>query len=234
METNSQYAIILEDVWKVYKVGKTSYPALQGLTLKVERGEMLSVMGPSGSGKSTLLHIAGTLDRPTSGRVIIEGIDISGLGDAELSEVRNKHIGFVFQSFNLINRLSALENVALPLAVRGVSYEERVEAALNALKLVGLDGAAGKRPTELSGGEQQRVAIARALVGNPRILLADEPTGNLDSKNTEIIVGLLREINERLGTTVVIVTHNPEVAEKCDRLVRLRDGRVESEVVLHA
>ncbi|GBC70533.1 putative ABC transporter ATP-binding protein YknY [Candidatus Calditenuaceae archaeon HR02] len=234
METNSQYAIILEDVWKVYRVGKTSYPALQGLTLRVERGEMLSVMGPSGSGKSTLLHIAGTLDRPTSGRVIIEGIDVSGLSDAELSEVRNKHIGFVFQSFNLINRLSAVENVALPLAVRGVSYEERVEAALNALKLVGLDGAAGKRPTELSGGEQQRVAIARALVGNPRILLADEPTGNLDSKNTEIIVSLLREINERLGTTVVIVTHNPEVAEKCDRLVRLRDGRVESEVVLHA
>jgi len=234
MASEDQCAVILEDVWKIYRVGRTSYPALRGLSLKVGKGEMLSVMGPSGSGKSTLLHIAGTLDRPTSGRVIINGIDVSGLDDTALSEVRNKHIGFVFQSFNLINRLSAIENVALPLAVRGVPLEERVKAALQALRLVGLEPVANKKPTELSGGEQQRVAIARGLVGNPKILLADEPTGNLDSKNTEMIMGLLREINEKLGTTLVIVTHNPEVAGKCDRIVRLRDGRVESEVSLHA
>ncbi|MCS7145517.1 MAG: ABC transporter ATP-binding protein [Nitrososphaerota archaeon] len=234
MEPDNAFAIVLEDVWKIYRIGKTEYPALRGLTLMVRRGEMLSVMGPSGSGKSTLLHIAGTLDRPTRGRVILEGIDISGLDDSRLSEIRNRKIGFVFQAYNLINRLSALENVSLPLAVRGVPLPERRAAALEALRLVGLKDAARKRPLELSGGEQQRVAIARGLVGRPRILLADEPTGNLDSKNAMIIIDILRNINKTLGTTLVIVTHNPEVAERSDRIVRLRDGRVESEVTLHA
>ncbi|MEM3155879.1 MAG: ABC transporter ATP-binding protein, partial [Nitrososphaerota archaeon] len=217
-----------------YKTGKTEYPALRGLTLSVKSGEMVSIMGPSGSGKSTLLHIAGTLDRPTKGRVSIYGIDTSRLDDSKLSEIRNRFIGFVFQSYNLINRLSALNNVSLPLAVRGVPLQERQAAALEALKLVGLEHFANKKPTELSGGEQQRVAIARGLVGRPRILLADEPTGNLDTKNAVAIMEILRNINKTLGTTIVIVTHNPEIAEKCDRIVRLRDGRVESEVILHA
>jgi len=234
LQVNDGYAIIVEKVWKVYKIGKNEYPALRGLTLNVREGEMLSVMGPSGSGKSTFLHIAGTLDRPTSGRVILNGIDTSGLSDSELSEIRNKLIGFVFQSFNLISRLTALENVALPLAVRGVPLQERQAASLEALRLVGLENKAKKKPTELSGGEQQRVAIARGLVGKPKILLADEPTGNLDSKNSQVVVEILRNINESFGTTVVVVTHNPEVAEKCDRIIRLRDGVVESEVVLHA
>lgn len=234
MKPDGEYAIIMEDVWKIYKTGKTEYPALRGLTLRVRRGEMLSVMGPSGSGKSTLLHIAGTLDRPDRGRVVINGIDVSGLDDSQLSEIRNKLIGFVFQAYNLISRLSALENVALPLAVRGVPLQERRAAALEALRLVGLEDVARKKPTELSGGEQQRVAIARGLVGKPQILLADEPTGNLDTKNTRIIMELLRNINNTFGTTLVIVTHNPEVAERCDRIVRLRDGRVESEVMVSA
>lgn len=234
MESDGDYAIVLEDVWKVYKTGKTEYPALRGLTLSVKSGEMVSIMGPSGSGKSTLLHIAGTLDRPTKGRVSIYGIDTSRLDDSKLSEIRNRFIGFVFQSYNLINRLSALNNVSLPLAVRGVPLQERQAAALEALKLVGLVHFANKKPTELSGGEQQRVAIARGLVGRPRILLADEPTGNLDTKNAVAIMEILRNINKTLGTTIVIVTHNPEIAEKCDRIVRLRDGRVESEVILHA
>ncbi len=234
MESDGDYAIVLEDVWKVYKTGKTEYPALRGLTLSVKGGEMVSIMGPSGSGKSTLLHIAGTLDRPTKGRVSIYGIDTSRLDDSKLSEIRNRFIGFVFQSYNLINRLSALNNVSLPLAVRGVPLQERQAAALEALKLVGLEHFANKKPTELSGGEQQRVAIARGLVGRPRILLADEPTGNLDTKNAVAIMEILRNINKTLGTTIVIVTHNPEIAEKCDRIVRLRDGRVESEVILHA
>lgn len=234
MEQNGNYSIVLENVWKVYKIGKTEYPALRGLTIHVRDGEMLSVMGPSGSGKSTFLHIAGTLDKPTSGRVILNGLDTSGLSDSELSEIRNRLIGFVFQSFNLISRLTASENVALPLIVRGVPVQERQTAALEALRLVGLEHVARKKPTELSGGEQQRVAIARGLVGRPKILLADEPTGNLDSKNSQIVVEILRNINKSLGTTVVIVTHNPEVAEKCDRIVRLRDGVVESEVILNA
>jgi putative ABC transport system ATP-binding protein len=234
MEPDGNYAIVLEDVWKIYKTGKTEYPALRGVTLRVKSGEMISVMGPSGSGKSTLLHVTGTLDRPTRGRVVLYGIDTSGLDDSKLSEIRNKLIGFVFQSYNLIGRLSSLENVSLPLAVRGVPLQARQAAALEALRMVGLEHVAHKKPNELSGGEQQRVAIARGLVGRPKILLADEPTGNLDTKNTEVIMDILRNINKTLGTTLVIVTHNPEVAEKCDRIVRLRDGRVESEVILRA
>lgn len=234
MEPDGNYAIVLEEVWKIYKTGKTEYPALRGVTLRVKSGEMVSVMGPSGSGKSTLLHVTGTLDRPTRGRVVLYGVDTSGLDDSRLSEIRNRLIGFVFQSYNLIGRLSSLENVSLPLAVRGVSLQARQAAALEALRMVGLEDVAHKKPSELSGGEQQRVAIARGLVGRPKILLADEPTGNLDTKNTAVVMDILRNINKTLGTTLVIVTHNPEVAEKCDRIVRLRDGRVESEVVLRA
>jgi putative ABC transport system ATP-binding protein len=192
-------------------------------------------MGPSGSGKSTFLHIAGTLDRPTSGRVIINGRDTTELSDSELTRIRNSTIGFVFQTFNLIPRLTALENVELPLVIRGVRKEDRRKLAIEALSLVGLEEKLTNRPTELSGGEQQRVAIARAIVGKPEILLADEPTGNLDTRSSKLVVDILKNINEELGTTVVIVTHNPEVAQSCQRIVRIRDGRVESvEVVENA
>ncbi len=231
---DSENIIVLKDVWKIYRVGKTEYPALRGLSLSVHRGEMLSVMGPSGSGKSTLLHIAGTLDRPTSGKVIIDGVDVSRLSDAQLSDMRNRLIGFVFQSFNLVNRLTAFENVELPLAIRGVPPDLRKAEVVEALKLVGIEYLANKRPLELSGGEQQRVAIARGIVGKPKILLADEPTGNLDTKTSEQIVKVIRDINKRLGTTVIVVTHNPEVAKYGDRVVRIKDGVIESEVILNA
>jgi putative ABC transport system ATP-binding protein len=229
---NGDNVIVLDKVWKIYRVGKTEYPALRGLSLNVRPGELLSVMGPSGSGKSTLLHIAGTLDRPTSGQVIIDGIDVSNLPDSRVSEIRNRLIGFVFQSFNLVNRLTAFENVELPLVIRGMPLDVRREEVRESLRLVGLEHLAHKRPLELSGGEQQRVAIARGIVGKPKILLADEPTGNLDTKTSEQIVSVIRNINKKLNTTVVIVTHNPEVARQSDRIVRIRDGVIESEVVL--
>jgi len=227
-ENGDQHVIIMDNVWKIYRLGKIEFPALRGLSLKIRKGEMISVMGPSGSGKSTFLHIAGTLDRPTSGRVIINGQDTTELNDAELTRIRNSTIGFVFQTFNLIPRLTALENVELPLVVRGVRKEERRKLAIEALSLVGLEEKLTNKPTEMSGGEQQRVAIARAIVGKPEILLADEPTGNLDSRNSKLVVDILKNINYELGTTIVIVTHNPEVAHSCQRIVGIRDGRVES------
>ena len=224
--------IIMENVWKIYKLGRVEFPALRGLSLKIRKGEMISVMGPSGSGKSTFLHIAGTLDRPTSGKVIINGQDTTEMSDAELTRIRNNTIGFVFQTFNLIPRLTAMENVELPLIVRGMRKDDRRKLAIQALSLVGLEEKIMNKPTELSGGEQQRVAIARAIVGRPEILLADEPTGNLDSRNSRLVVDILKNINEELGTTIVIVTHNPEVANSCQRVIKIRDGVVESEVII--
>ncbi|MDW8092102.1 MAG: ABC transporter ATP-binding protein [Nitrososphaerota archaeon] len=223
-----------EDVWKVYRSGRIEYPALRGLSLKVMKGERVAIVGPSGSGKSTFLHIAGALDRPTRGRVFFNGIDISRLPDSELSSIRNRSIGFIFQSFNLVNRLSALENVELPLTVRGVSGEARRGFAKEALRLVGLEGKEGRKPTELSGGEQQRVAIARAIAGRPELVLADEPTGNLDSVNTKAIVELLVRLNRELGTTIVVVTHNMDVASAANRVLWIRDGRLEREVLNNA
>lgn len=235
MMEDTQDAVVFEDVWKIYRMGKIEYPALRGLTLRIKNGEFAAVMGPSGSGKSTFLHIAGTLDKPSKGRVMLKGIDVSRLSDSKLSEFRNRVVGFVFQTFNLVPRLSALENVELPLVARGVPKRQREAMAERALRIVGLGDKLHNRPGELSGGEQQRVAIARAIVGEPEIILADEPTGNLDSGNSEIIVELLREINKRLGTTIIIVTHNVEVANAADRIIKIRDGRVESvEVVANA
>jgi len=234
-DNGDEYIIVMDNVWKIYRLGKIEFPALRGLSLRIRKGEMVSVMGPSGSGKSTFLHIAGTLDRPTSGKVIINGQDTTELSDAELTKIRNNTIGFVFQTFNLIPRLTALENVELPLVVRGVRKEDRRKLAIEALSLVDLEDKLTNKPTEMSGGEQQRVAIARAIVGKPEILLADEPTGNLDSRNSKLVVDILKNINEELGTTIVIVTHNPEVANSCQRIVRIRDGKVESiEVVGNA
>jgi putative ABC transport system ATP-binding protein len=217
----------LRDVWKEYEVGRSKVQALRGVTLDVEEGEFLAVVGPSGSGKSTLLHLAGGLDRPTRGTVRVAGVEVSSLrDDRQLSRFRNEYVGFVFQMFYLVPRLTALENVELPLVARGVDPRERRRAALEALKLVGLEHRAHHRPTELSGGEQQRVAIARAIVARPRVLLADEPTGNLDSANAKLVMDLFRKLIDELGITIVMATHNLELLDYCDRAVRLVDGRV--------
>jgi len=219
-------AIRFEDVWKIYRMGNIEFPALRGVTLHIKSGEFVAVVGPSGSGKSTLLHIAGALDRPTKGKVFIDGVDISMLNDAELSTLRNRTIGFVFQAYNLIPRLTAKQNVELPLMLRGVPPDEREKLAIRALDLVGLASKYNNKPTELSGGEQQRVAIARAIVTSPKILLCDEPTGNLDSKSAEGVMNAIKDINKRYGSTVVVVTHNMEIAGSADRIIRLRDGMV--------
>jgi len=222
----------LRDVTKVYDGTAVAATALRGVSLRVEKGEFTSVVGPSGSGKSTLLNIIGTLDLPTSGKVFIDGVDVSKLSDVELARLRNMKIGFVFQSFNLIPRMTALMNVELPLMNRPMSRYEREERALNMLERVGLLSKALNRPSQLSGGEQQRVAVARALVTDPELILGDEPTGNLDTKNTVAIVDLLRELNETTGKTFIIITHNPEVSRRTRRIVYLRDGMVEREEYL--
>lgn len=219
-------AIRFVDVWKIYRMGKIEFPALKGVNLSIGSGEFVAVVGPSGSGKSTLLHIAGTLDRPTSGKVFIDGIDASAMDDVELSMLRNRTIGFVFQAYNLIPRLTAKQNVELPLMFMGIPHEERERRAVRALELVDLASKLNNRPTELSGGEQQRVAIARAIVNNPKILLCDEPTGNLDSKSAKGVMDVIKDINEKYKTTVVVVTHNMEIAGRADRIIRLRDGAV--------
>ncbi|MEM0450397.1 MAG: ABC transporter ATP-binding protein [Nitrososphaerota archaeon] len=220
----------LIDVWKVYRTGSVEYPALRGVTLRIEDGEFVAVVGPSGSGKTTLLNLVGALDLPTKGDIVLNGTSYTSLGRSGLNELRRKELGFVFQTFNLLSHLTALENVELPLITAGVPRSERRRRALEMLARLGMENKASKKPTELSGGEQQRVAIARALVNNPSVILADEPTGNLDSANAKNVVELLREINEREGKTILLVTHNLEIAEYADRIVRMRDGRVESEV----
>jgi putative ABC transport system ATP-binding protein len=222
-------AVQTVDVTKVYRVGHLDYPALKGINLKIDRGELTAIMGPSGSGKSTLLNIIGALDRPTSGRVLIDGVDLRKLGEDGLALLRNKSIGFVYQSFNLIQRLTAVENVEMPLIARSVPEQARRNKSLKLMSAVGLKGKSGKRPNELSGGEQQRVAIARALVTEPALVIADEPTGNLDSKTTLEVLNYIVQVNKAMGTTFVIVTHNPEVSEMTHRVVTLRDGLIEKE-----
>lgn len=226
METS---AIRFENVWKIYRMGKVEVPALRGLNIEIREGEHISVMGPSGSGKSTFLHLAGALDRPTRGKVFIEGRDPSRMSDAEISRLRNRLIGFVFQAFNLIPRLTALQNVMLPLILQNLDGELRRRRAEEALEQVGLEHRMNHKPYELSGGEQQRVAIARAIVTKPKIILADEPTGNLDSHSAAEIVEILSKLNKELGITVVVVTHDPEVAKAARKIVRVRDGVVYEE-----
>jgi len=216
--------IKLVDVHKVYRSRGVEYPALRGVNMEVERGVFALVVGPSGSGKSTLLHIIGGLDRPTKGSVIVDGEDIARLDDERLSEYRNRKVGFVFQLYNLVPYLTAVENVELPMAIAGVAGSVRRKRALELLEAVGLKGKAFKRPTELSGGEQQRVAIARALANNPSIVLADEPTGNLDSASGLQIVKLFRELVDNYRVTVVMVTHNLEYLRYADVVYRIRDG----------
>ncbi|WP_229572556.1 ABC transporter ATP-binding protein [Saccharolobus caldissimus] len=218
----------LENVSKIYE-GNVKTIALNNINLSIEEGEFLAILGPSGSGKSTLLSIIGVLDRPTEGKVYIYNMDVTKLNDSEVSKIRNEYIGFVFQNFNLIPRLSVLQNVELPLVARGLPKRKREEIAINALKLVGLEGLIRKKPTELSGGQQQRVAIARALAQNPKIVLADEPTGNLDSTNAKIVMNIFKKINEELKTTIVVVTHDKEVASYARRKIYIRDGKIVGE-----
>jgi putative ABC transport system ATP-binding protein len=219
-------------VTKVYRVGHVDYPALRGVSLKIERGELTSIIGASGSGKSTLLNIIGALDPPTSGRVIIDGIDLKRLDEDRLALLRNLRIGFIYQSFNLIQRLTSVENVEMPLIARGVAEQTRKSRSLKMLSAVGLAQKANKRPTELSGGEQQRVAIARALVTQPALVLGDEPTGNVDSKTTREVMDYIVQVNKTLGTTFVLVTHNPEVANVSHRVITVKDGLIEKEQYL--
>jgi putative ABC transport system ATP-binding protein len=222
-------AIEALDVTRTYSLGGVDVEALRGVTLRVGLGEYLSIVGPSGSGKSTLMHLLGLLDRPTTGVVSVGGRTSTTLSDAELARLRNQTIGFVFQAFQLLSRASALENVALPLLYRGVARGERRERAASALEAVGLADRLRHKPTELSGGEQQRVAIARALVGDPELLLADEPTGNLDTRTGREVMETLESLNHDRGVAVVIVTHDREVAARATRQVHVRDGLVESD-----
>lgn len=219
--------INLENIVKIYKIGDIRITALNGITCRIEAGEMVSIMGPSGSGKSTLMNLIGCLDRPTSGTYRLDGTDVSQLNDDDLAEIRNKKIGFVFQSFNLLPRVSAAANVELPLVYSDVSNKR--ERALAALEAVGLADRATHKPTELSGGEQQRVAIARALVNSPSIILADEPTGNLDTKTSQDIMTLLQQLNRQQDITIALVTHEEDIAAYTQRTIYLRDGQIVSE-----
>jgi putative ABC transport system ATP-binding protein len=216
---------------KIYSGEGVATTALDGLSMKVYQGEFVAIVGPSGSGKSTLLNMLGALDIPTNGKLFIDGIDMTTLSGAKLAELRNKKIGFIFQSFNLISRMNALQNVELPLAIRGVSSDERRRRAIKMLELVGLRPRMRHKPSEMSGGEQQRVAVARALVTDPAILLGDEPTGNLDTKNTRAIVDLIKKLNKETGKTVIVITHNLEIANEADRIIFIRDGQVETEKI---
>jgi putative ABC transport system ATP-binding protein len=216
-----------KDLKKTYRMGKVLVPALQGITFNVKEGEFVAVFGPSGSGKSTLLHVLGGLDKPDEGEVSVDGISFSTLNDNALAEVRLRKIGFVFQFFNLLPRLTALRNVELPLTLADLPEKESTKKAEETLKLVGLEDRMRHRPSEMSGGEQQRIAIARALINDPKIVLADEPTGNLDTTTGGEIVQLMKRLNNEKGQTFVVVTHDPAIAETADQIIYLRDGMIQ-------
>lgn len=226
--------IEIHNITKTYNTGGEPYTALNGLSFKIEDGEFVAIMGPSGSGKSTLMHILGALDSPTSGTYFLDGKDVSKLTDDQLAEIRQAKIGFVFQSFNLLPRTTVLRNVSLPLIYEGVDEKERTKRAKESLLASGLDETYFTHlSNQLSGGQIQRVAIARALVNNPTIILADEPTGNLDSKTGEIVLGTFQRLNKELGRTIILITHEPEVAEHADRIITIRDGLIISDNNLH-
>lgn len=224
----SDYLIEAEGITKVYKMGEIEVHALRGVSLKVERGEVISIMGPSGSGKSTFMNILGALDRPTDGTYHLNGERVSDLSDDELAGIRNREVGFVFQTFNLLGRHTALANVELPMRYAGVINGKR-KRAIEALEAVGLGDRVRHRPNELSGGQQQRVAIARALVNKPAIILADEPTGNLDTKSGAEVLDILLDLNKERGTTIIFVTHDPEITAQTERIVHLLDGMIVNE-----
>lgn len=221
--------IAVRNLRKIYIMGDTQVNALQSISLNISKNEYVALMGPSGSGKSTLMNLLGCLDSPSSGEYFLNSTNVSTMTDSELAEVRNKEIGFVFQTFNLLPRLSALENVALPLVYAGMGKSKRLERAAEVLNAVNLGDRMDHKPNELSGGQRQRVAIARALVNHPSIILADEPTGNLDSKTSQEIMGIFEELH-KLGNTIILVTHEPDIAEYAHRVVRMRDGLIESDV----
>ena len=224
--------IKLNNVWKIYRMGEVKVEALRGLDLSIKEGEFVSVMGPSGSGKSTAVNLIGCLDIPSKGKVYLEGKDISKLSESDLAQIRGRKIGFIFQQFNLINTLTALENVMLPMTFQGISREKRVERAKKLLEMVGLGDRMDHRPTELSGGEQQRVAIARSLSNNPEVVLADEPTGNLDSKTGINVMDFLERLHEEEKKTIIMVTHDKNVAKYAERTEYLMDGKIVPKKVL--
>ena len=218
-------AIELKGIQKNYRIGDSEFAILKGIDLDIDVGEFIALMGPSGSGKSTLMNIVGCLDRPSSGRFILLGQDISQTLDDELARIRREELGFIFQTFNLIGRISVLKNVEIPMMLSGVARERRRSRALELLESVGIAHRSDFSPTNISGGERQRVAIARALANDPKIIIADEPTGNLDLKNSEEVMKILSHLN-RDGRTIIMVTHNPEITGNCSRVIRLRDGRI--------
>src|SRR5271170_7539897 len=226
---NAGDVIVTSNLWKTYEMGDQQVHALRGVNLRIQHNEYVAIMGPSGSGKSTLMNLIGCLDTPTQGRYWLNGHDVSALNDDELARIRNKEIGFVFQTFNLLARATALHNVELPLIYNGTPAAERIERATAALRSVNLEGRMSHKPNELSGGQRQRVAIARALINRPSIILADEPTGNLDSKTGDEIMALFDELHRR-GNTIIVVTHEPDIAEFAHRIVHIRDGVIASDV----
>lgn len=226
----AQDLITITDIGRKYVIGAETIHALKSVTLTIKKGEFVALMGPSGSGKSTLMNILGCLDTPTKGEYILNGINVSEMTDSDLAEVRNQEIGFVFQTFNLLPRSSAKDNVALPLVYAGIKKEDRDARATKALENVGLGNRVDHKPNELSGGQRQRVAVARALINNPSIILADEPTGNLDSKTSVEIMGLIEDIHAK-GNTIILVTHEEDIAQHAHRIVRMRDGLIESDTL---
>ncbi len=223
----SEIIIELKDVWKTYIMGNNEVNALQGISLKVKKGEFLAIMGPSGSGKSTAMNMVGCLDVPSRGEVLLIGKNIKQMQESQLAQIRGRKIGFIFQKFNLIPTLSAKENIVLPMVFQGVPKEEREQRAEVLLKLVDLVDRKEHKPNELSGGQQQRVAIARSLAMNPDVILADEPTGNLDSKTGTIVIDFLKKLHKEKGTTIIMVTHDPNVAKHAERIEHIRDGKIE-------
>jgi len=233
LSKRNEFSVEVDDLAKVYRTGPIRFTALDGVSLRVKNGEIVSIVGPSGSGKTTLLNLIGLLDKPTRGRIFIDGIEVSKLDENKKSVIRNKKIGFVFQAYNLIHRLSAIENVQLPLIASGMAPDKRLQLAQKMLTSVGLSSKFFNHPYELSAGEQQRVAICRALVADPTLILGDEITGNVDTKTSAQIMELLKEINRTAGRTFVLVTHNFDLAKEAHRIVYLRDGMIEKEEVLN-
>ena len=223
--------IEVKNAIKTYQTGEDSFNAMNNVSLSIEKGEFVAIMGASGSGKSTFMNMLGTLDKPNSGSYFLDGMDMLSLAPDELAEVRNLKMGFVFQGFNLISRTTALENVELPMIYKGIPEEERIIRAKEALRIVGLENREDHMPNQMSGGQQQRVAIARAIVNDPPLILADEPTGNLDTKTSIEVMEFFVKLNEQMGKTIVLVTHEPDIAEYCKRVVRFKDGNIISDEV---